>query len=100
MPLVLGLFKVSDKPYDYSQGCFYTILPNGLPDPLPEQANYYSSGIHMGIYKSKEEAMKEMINDIKIMNGNDCADDNEYYIIDEYIAEEDDIKFRISDPPL
>ena len=116
MPLVLGLFRVSDDIYDYSRGIFYTILPNGILNPLPKQAKYISSGINRGVFKTEEEAKTCMLNDIKndifkndpgLYKFNEDGSvflvetdkTNYFYVIDKYQAE-DDIYFRISDPPM
>lgn len=119
MPKILSIHRVSDKPYDYSMGLFYTIMPNGLPDPLPEQLEFMCAGTNMGAFKTVEDAKEAMIKDIvnnefgeSICNG--YSDDfykehqeeiektyDNYYIISELIEEDNDndIFYANSDPP-
>jgi len=96
MPLVLHIHRTSDIPYDYSMGLYYTILPNGLPDPLPPQQEYMSAGIHRGVFKSVEEAKAAMYKDVTtpVFNEDvlsDLPSTPSYYVIGESVADEDDI---------
>ena len=95
MHLVLGLYLTRiGKRYDYNSGIFYTILPDGLPDPLPKQCDYLSTGNNRNwIFRSIDEAIKQMIEDME------PHIDLEYYVITKHLADDDDIYFRISDEP-
>lgn len=83
--------------YDYSEGLFYTILPNGIPDPLPPQQKYMSSGTHRGIFVSEEEAKVAILNDAKTWPREMQTDD--YFFLSEFMATENDLHSRYSGPP-
>lgn len=104
MPRVISIHRTSDKLYDYSMGLFYTLMPNGLPKPLPEQKQFMSSGINRGVYKNREEIIEQMTSDI--LNSKFAEDifyakdkSNNYYIINEFDTTDDDIYYCDSNPP-
>jgi len=100
---VFYIYRTSDKLYDYSAPLYYTLLPDGLPDPLPEQEQYMSSGINRGIFESENKIFIAMVNDI--INEEFIEDilinsvpKDSYYIIGKEKTTETDIYFRESYP--
>ena len=54
MPEYMSIHRTSDKNYDYCMGLFYTIMPDGLPNPLPKQQEFMSSGENQGVFPDRK----------------------------------------------